>query len=375
MQTSNLSNPVLGELGDILPAVPTDEFVSVDLGFSASAEQKRYYAESHVIIDYLEGMASLILYEEDTRKVFYLDRIVRLQPGVLFSVAPLEEQCRVRLYLQDASALQEKDMIYADFLQQEPPSLEFERIYTFLYQQTPDSFYFHGESHTPYELVYVEQGLLHIIVEGQNVELHPQQCLIIGKNSWHIQYADEPMQFFTASFDMKSPYLDPLVSRPLQVWQELAVLPEKMVQELKQSAFSGDYIESLMKIFLIELIRQPQSQAGGTKYPATSYAENQIVSGILQMISQRIYGKISLHQLAEQAHISVPYLYTLFDRHIGMPPGKYIMKIRIEESKLLLQEGKMSVGEIAACMGFTSIQHFSRQFKNFCGMPPSRYMK
>ncbi|MCQ2421021.1 MAG: helix-turn-helix transcriptional regulator [Clostridia bacterium] len=71
----------------------------------------------------------------------------------------------------------------------------------------------------------------------------------------------------------------------------------------------------------------------------------------------------------------MPYLYVLFDRHIGMPPGQYIMKIRIEESKLLLQQGQLSVGAIAERLGFSSIQHFSRQFKSLCGLSPTQYAR
>lgn len=375
MQTSNLSNPSLGRLGQILPAAPSSGFASQDRLFSAKDVLTRFSSDSTLIVDYLDGMASIVLYDGDQPRIFYLDRTVQLQPGVLFSVVPLETQCQVRFFLPEGGSLEEKDTVSAAFLQQGPPSLEFEQVYTFFYQQTPGSFYFHGESHRPYELVYVEKGLLHVIVEGCNVELHPQQCLLIGRNCWHIQYSDEPMQFFTASFDLKNPCLDALTGRALPVRQELRVMLERMVSELRQPSFLDDYVESLMKIFLIELLRQPRSETGGGTYPSTFYTENQIVSEILQTISHGISGKLSLHRLAEQAHVSVPYLYVLFDRHIGMPPGQYIMKIRIEESKLLLQQGQLSVGAIAERLGFSSIQHFSRQFKSLCGLSPTQYAR
>ena len=74
-------------------------------------------------------------------------------------------------------------------------------------------------------------------------------------------------------------------------------------------------------------------------------------------------------------HVSVPYLYKLFQLHLGTSPGKYINKIRIEECKMLLREEKLPMGQIAERMGFSSLQHFSRQFRSICGMTPTQYVR
>lgn len=374
MHTSNLCSPALGQLGEVLSSVPAGAFDRLDFDFTQGETLIRYSADQPVILDYQDGMSSLILYTGESPQIYYLDRVVLLQPGVLFSIAPISKESHVCFLIPKNGALQEIDQVSSAFVNQTSQALEFEQLYTFFYQKSPGNFYFRGESHNPYELVYVDQGALHNLVDGRDIVLKQQECLIIGRNSWHIQFSDEPVSFLTVSFDLRSPFLDTLTGQAMLLRQDLKPLLEKMVHELQRDSFSGDCIEALLKLLLVELIRRPQ-QSSAARKPSTFHSENEILNQILQQISKNISSKISLQKLAESVHISVPYVHTLFVRHLGIPPGQYIMKIRMEESKLLLQEGTMTIGEVAARMGFSSIQHFSKQFKNICGISPSQYVK
>ena len=83
----------------------------------------------------------------------------------------------------------------------------------------------------------------------------------------------------------------------------------------------------------------------------------------------------AVQELADAAHISLPYMHRLFQTHLGLAPGQYIAKIRMEEAKTLLRSGSLSMGAVAREMGFSSQQHFSRQFRSVCGMTPSEYVR
>lgn len=375
MYTNNLCNANLGELGEVLSAIPTEYVTRQEIRFDQDDFVVRYYSDQPVVLDYHDGTSTLVIYLDDQTQIYYLDRIVRLQPNVLFSIVPISKESHVWFFVQKDGCLIKKDQVPPESLKQTSPSLEFERLYAFFCQKTCDDLYFRGERHDPYELVYVSQGCLHTVIDGQDVILHQKECLIIGRNQWHIQFSDGPVSFLTVSFDLRSPYLDSSTDQVFTINQDLLTIFKKMVDELEQTSFSNDYIESLLKILLIELIRQSKDLKKAAKLLSTNFTENEIFNQALQQISKRITEKIDLQDLANSIHISVPYLYVLFDRHLGMPPGKYIMKIRIEESKLLLREGKLTIGEIGRHMGFSSIQHFSKQFKSICGVSPSQYVK
>jgi len=236
------------------------------------------------------------------------------------------------------------------------------------------NFYFRGEKHSPYELVYVNQGELHNLVRGQDILLKQQSFMLIDRNDWHTQYSDLPVSFLTVSFDAGDSSLSAVANRVFPLTSQLKELFKKMLTLEPQNPYSSDYLESLLKILLIELL-QTTSGEPSPHLPATSHWENQIVDQAIQRISENLYKKLTLEELAAMVHVSVPYLYKLFQIHLGTSPGKYINKIRIEECKMLLREEKLPIGQIAERMGFSSLQHFSRQFRSICGITPTQYVR
>lgn len=78
--------------------------------------------------------------------------------------------------------------------------------------------------------------------------------------------------------------------------------------------------------------------------------------------------------LASLSNISEIYFRKCFIKAMGMSPHKYILSLRIEKAKRLLQNGK-SVSETAAECGFSSQYYFSSAFKKKCGFSPTEYVK
>ena len=72
---------------------------------------------------------------------------------------------------------------------------------------------------------------------------------------------------------------------------------------------------------------------------------------------QANYQTVTLEDMAEQFHLSVPYL------------SKFIH----EKSRTLLKNGNMTVENIAAAVGYPSVEHFSRTFKKLYDMSPVEY--
>lgn len=373
MQIRNLSRKDLLHCGEILTQRPDDAaLIKTRLEISATAEIPCYQADSPVILDYVSGMSLLAVHREEGADIFYLDRVVSLQPGTCFSLMPMDGSCCV-----DMLSSQEPPVIgqvSVSSLENQGKSLHFERIYTFLYQECANDFYFRGEKHKPYELTYVDRGELHNLVRGQDIVLGQQDFMIIDSNDWHTQYSDLPVSFLTVSFWAEEGSLSAITNKRIPMRPQFKSIFKKMLTQNEQDAYSSEYMESLMKILLIELLQDAKADSA-PEYPTASHWENEIVDRAMQLISQNLHRKLSLEELAEMVHISVPYLYKLFQVHLGTSPGKYIAKIRIEECKILLREEQLSMSQIAARMGFSSQQQFSRQFSAICGISPTQYLR
>jgi transcriptional regulator GlxA family with amidase domain len=65
----------------------------------------------------------------------------------------------------------------------------------------------------------------------------------------------------------------------------------------------------------------------------------------------------------------------MFKQKVGMTPHKYLLNIRIEKAKELLNTNHYSVAETAVFCGFESITHFSAAFKKSTGYSPFEYKK
>lgn len=385
MQTQNLGNIVLRGYGTVLSDGSEQKkgMFEQTLSFESGEQIGCYETDGTWILDYQSGMSLLVLYDaQDAQntQTFYLDRSVALHPGVRFSIIPLRNTCTVSFFLPNDAPAEPASFVRAESLHAYLPQMECEKLYTFFYQESARDFYFRGERHEPYEMVYVDKGKLHNVVNGQDYLLEQQDLMIIGSNDWHIQYADNTVSFLTLSFSMKSAVLPCIINRKLTLPSNLKATIRLMLQERdNQNLYSYDYLESLLRILLIELMRashsEEQAHEPKLSLPSTACAENRIVDTAVQIISQRIREKMTLEELADSVHVSVSYLYRIFNSHIGLPPGKYIARIRLEECKTLLREGELSMGDIAKTMGFSSAQHFSKQFRRYFGITPTEYVK
>jgi AraC-like DNA-binding protein len=78
----------------------------------------------------------------------------------------------------------------------------------------------------------------------------------------------------------------------------------------------------------------------------------------------------SLWQLSSQVAMS-PFLFArVFRELMGAPPHKYLLRLRLERARSLLQSG-MSVTDACYAVGFNNLSHFIRTFRRHFGCLPS----
>ncbi len=79
--------------------------------------------------------------------------------------------------------------------------------------------------------------------------------------------------------------------------------------------------------------------------------------------------------ISERLHLNYTYLANNFSATQGITIEHYIIEQRIAFACRLLMETELSVGEIAEKLHYSSIGHFSAQFKKVKGCSPSSYKK
>ncbi len=84
---------------------------------------------------------------------------------------------------------------------------------------------------------------------------------------------------------------------------------------------------------------------------------------------------LTLNEVAQRNHVSPNYLSYLFKKYMGINLWEYVIKLRMEESKRLIQKTDLRRYEISERVGYESPEHFSKIFKKYFGMSPSEMKK
>lgn len=64
-----------------------------------------------------------------------------------------------------------------------------------------------------------------------------------------------------------------------------------------------------------------------------------------------------------------------FKAYTGMSPSQYLLNIRMDKAKELLEYSKLNINEIAEHCGYNSCSYFCKTFKSFTGQTPNEYRK
>lgn len=82
-----------------------------------------------------------------------------------------------------------------------------------------------------------------------------------------------------------------------------------------------------------------------------------------------------VRELAREAGYSPDHFSRIFKQVTGQTPQGLKLQARIERARQLLTESSLSIGMIAAALGYEDVFFFSRQFKKKTGMSPSEYRR
>ena len=302
---------------------------------------------------------------------FYLDKAVQLKSGIWFRLTGFGgkatvQQSGISMPLQLGQQVNNRDFAVR-------PKVRVECLYTLFYQEKEAGFFFPGESHPMAELLYVDKGSLHSVADGQDLQLQQGDLVLYAPDQWHMQYADpdQAPQMVTIGFWARGVRWDALCNRRFQQDQEITTLVRQILREQQQG--NDDSIFSLLTLLLLHLQKSEAKAASGVQSVVSG--ENTIIRNAQQFVQEHVEEKLTVPVVAESIGVSASYLTALFHKHLQLSPGEYIRRIKLGRSKQLIREGQMNFTQISESLQYSTVHHFSRQFKQMFGMTPTEYAK
>ena len=336
-----------------------------------------FYGEADVNLSCGDGSSVLsVSHDGENYRHYYLDKMVSIRGGVYFALTAPWGDATAQMYSEaPIKTIGTRKMENVKVEQK----LEVDAIYTFFYHEKEQGFLFAGESHPMLELTYVDQGTLHSVADGLDLTLKQGEMVFYAPNQWHMQYAEMGMapRYITITFEARGLDWQQLVNRKFAAPQKIVALIQQMLREQEQmDELSGDMIISMLKQLLIQLMRQATAPAEAKLQTSNAiHSENEIIRRAQMYVSTHIREKLTVPLLARQVDVSPSYLTALFHKNLQISPGEYIRRIKLQESKQMIRENNLNFTEIAAALQYSTVHHFSRQFKEKFGITPTEYAK
>jgi AraC family transcriptional regulator len=98
-----------------------------------------------------------------------------------------------------------------------------------------------------------------------------------------------------------------------------------------------------------------------------------VLRRVVEFMHANIDKQIGLKDLADCAGLSLSHFSLQFRVSTNQSPHQYMLRLRVERSKQLLIDPRLSVLDVGLEVGFRNQQHFATVFRNSVGVPPSVY--
>jgi AraC family transcriptional regulator len=134
------------------------------------------------------------------------------------------------------------------------------------------------------------------------------------------------------------------------------------------------YTDALTILLGHELLRLNDGP-GVTQRPLRGGLASWQEKKVSEFIESHLLDGIPLAVLADLAHLSPFHFVRAFKQSFGLPPHRYLVKLRIDRAKALLADSAMSVTQVGARLGFSETSSFTTTFRKFAGFTPTAYRR
>ncbi|MCA1177575.1 MULTISPECIES: AraC family transcriptional regulator [unclassified Pantoea] len=229
--------------------------------------------------------------------------------------------------------------------------------------------------------------LLHYVVNGSG-------SLVTEQGNWNITAGEAflifPHQITTYVADKKNPWeymwleVDGLIAQ--RTFELCGLLRDNPVWAAKNTQGIAEIAQTLDLIIEEDTARSIKL-AGltcllfdalichGKGNMVNSNGKNKHLDQATTFIERNYQNPISISDIAQHCRLDRSYLSRMFQQSFGVGPKQYLLNVRMNMAKNLLQDASLPIKVIACSVGYNDQLHFSRAFKQHFNLPPTEWRK
>lgn len=245
--------------------------------------------------------------------------------------------------------------------------------------ESPEGYTGELRIHPFWELMYINRGCGSISYRGKRHSFSEGDLLLARPYQMHqVHLAEkESLEMLYVGFSIVT---DSAVQRngdvPLALYGKGEnPFVKEMLREIAVGLKAGErqlHMGSLLQVlfFVVEsLLRTDETGVSG-KRGARILAEK-----AKRFLDSNICRQVSIAELSNELCVSPHYCIDIFREVFNISPKRYHTLLRMNLAATMLRDSKTRISEIADVMGFGSIHHFSKRFKDCYRVSPSGYRK
>lgn len=241
------------------------------------------------------------------------------------------------------------------------------------------NFYFNGEVHDFWEVVYVVSGTIGVTEDEHVYELSEGDIIFHKPMEFHKVWSkgDRKPRVYTMSFKTEGIvpqaisegviHLNPLEAKE---YTELFLIANTLCDAPEsRSALKDQNFSASLERFIIHLAENRTADKRILESPdALRYRE------IIRVMQAHLSENLTVPELARLTHMAPSTMKNAFSKFSDCGIKKHFIKMKLAASLSLLEKGA-SVSEISEKLSFSSQNYFSMVFKTETGLSPLEYKK
>jgi AraC family transcriptional regulator, transcriptional activator of pobA len=240
-----------------------------------------------------------------------------------------------------------------------------------------------------FEIIWVKKGNTALQVNDENIDITERNLYIItpgnsregisftGVEGYYISFTTEFIFLLEERYETRYSWTDKYLNITAiaieeEVQHELDVIVKKMMREYSNYFNQRqELLKALLNIFILYFSRNVQ-QMDSCNFQSR---EDELVKGFMQLLKNHIASKKKVSDYARTLFVTANYLNRVVKKATGFTASYHIQQEIIRAAKKHAGRSGTNMKQIAYQLGFETPAHFSKFFKNICGVNFTAFKK
>lgn len=262
-----------------------------------------------------------------------------------------------------------------------PKNIVIHSLITLIDDYRERDYYFPGEQHNFWEIVYVISGIVGITADNRIYTLSTGDIIFHKPMEFHKLWSCDQTtpHIYILSFKADGDGMQKFENSTFRLSSSEAINLGEIVA-IGKSAFCikgrtlitgiHDFKNAQIYINLLEIFLLKLENKVSVAYNRDKDAK--LFSEIMKLLDLNLSSHITISMIAEQCNISPSKLKKIFHHYTGMGLISYHNKMKIKKAIEYLSS-EYSIAEISSMLGYTNQFYFSNVFKKETGKSPTEY--